>query len=105
MRGGEYTCVTGKGPEEAGRGRVPEGRLRTAVAGVPLSQCPAVSGWCLRRRLARDPGAQWPQGGRGVGVGEVAALVDLARFQQTSGWTVAPFPLRLFLQWMGAPRC
>lgn len=57
---------------------------------------------------ATSNGAQWPQGGRGVGVGEVAALVDLARFleargelgtcaNQASGWTVAPFPLRLFL--------
>lgn len=65
VRGGEFGCVTGEGPEEAGRGRAPEGYLRTAVTSVPLSHCLAVSGWCLRRRLARSsrstvaPGRSW----------------------------------------------
>lgn len=52
VRGGELACAIGAGPEEADRGRAPEGRLRTALTRVPLSHYPAVSGWCLRRRLA-----------------------------------------------------
>lgn len=79
VRGGEFACVTRAGPEEAERGRAPEGHLRTALTGVPLSHCPAVSGWCLRRRLAPYFRAPWPQDGCGVGVGEVAARVNLTR--------------------------
>lgn len=43
MRGGELACAIGAGPEEADRGRAPEGRLRTALTRVPLSHYPAVS--------------------------------------------------------------
>uniref|UniRef100_F7FHT8 NFKB inhibitor interacting Ras-like 1 n=1 Tax=Rattus norvegicus TaxID=10116 RepID=F7FHT8_RAT len=44
VRGGELACAIGAGPEEADRGRAPEGRLRTALTRVPLSHYPAVSG-------------------------------------------------------------
>lgn len=43
VRGGELACAIGAGPEEADRGRAPEGRLRTALTRVPLSHYPAVS--------------------------------------------------------------
>lgn len=85
------------------------------MTGVPLSSCLQCQVGVSTGASLRDSGAQWPQDGRGVGVGEVAARVDLARVleagrrlgicaNQASGWTVAPVPLRLFLWWMGAPR-
>lgn len=55
VRGAERRGLRAAGPEEPGRGLAPERCPRAAVTGVPLSHCPAVSGWCLRRLLSVIP--------------------------------------------------